>query len=139
EKQTNHLAICACICTWCSQETTGLAKRFASTLKALGNSSPGFALKPWVRVSTSFRCNSEGVATAFGFSQPCATLSELRCNLLGPLSPGLPKAQPWAEISERFQRYRAEGPNHSFVCFPLDSCQQRWLINSMEARPDKVS
>jgi hypothetical protein len=38
---------------------------FAITLKALANSSPGFALKPWVQESEEIRRNSEGVATVF--------------------------------------------------------------------------
>jgi len=39
------------------------------TLKALANSSPGFALKPWEWRACLFDRNSEGVATGFALSE----------------------------------------------------------------------
>src|SRR6266850_4411844 len=78
---------------------------YGITLKAFANSSPGFALKPWVQKTRK---------------RFLATLKELRL-LSGRESrrnsfrvassknecifPRVAKAQPWAGISERFQRY----------------------------------
>jgi hypothetical protein len=51
---------------------------------------------------TLFCRNSEGVATVFGYHD--ATLSGFASSVAGRVFPGLPKRQPWAGISERFQR-----------------------------------
>jgi hypothetical protein len=74
------------------------------TLKAFHNSSPGLALKPWGYWLRLFGCYSEGVATVLPLANDNATLSELRrrekCDQRSQGS----EAQPWAGISERFQR-----------------------------------
>jgi hypothetical protein len=62
------------------------------TLKALANSSPGFALKPWETQSL------KGLRTSQ--SQPFQSCEEF---LLTTMTQGC-EAQPWAGIRERFQR-----------------------------------
>jgi hypothetical protein len=86
---------------WCS----GLKPGY-QTLKAFANSSPGFALKPWVK-----RGHIYFVATLKELRRHCdsadgdATLSGLRLQKHSDaFFPRVAKAQPWAEISERFQR-----------------------------------
>ena len=89
--------------------------QFELTPKAVANSSPGrgphaggprgvevFALKP-LGIKHTFVCrNSEGVETIFGYRD--ATLSGFASSVNGARLPGVAKAQPWAGISERFQR-----------------------------------
>ena len=74
------------------------------TLKALANFSPGFALKPWVKNGPEILRNSEGVATVrlripTQLLQSCVFENQA-------CSPGF-QSKPWAEISQRFQRYSA--------------------------------
>ena len=74
--------------------------QFESTLKALANFSPGFALKPW-GMGCMFVCrNSEGVATASRLSQR----NPFRVCLLqmGRLFPGLPKRNPGLKLANAF-------------------------------------
>ena len=61
------------------------------TLKALANFSPGFALKSWVKEAAhEIRDSADGTQPFQGSMR----------------FPRVAKAQPWAEISERLQRYR---------------------------------
>jgi len=76
------------------------------TLKAFANSSPGFALKPWVKSAHLFRRNSEGVATGVA-NRRTATQPFQGCvfkNTRMRFSQGC-QSKLWARISERFQRY----------------------------------
>ena len=89
------------------------------TLKALANLSPGSALKPWVKKGHIYF-----VATLKELRRDCdsadgdATLSGLRLQKdSDAFFPGLHKAQPWAEISQRFQRY---------CCAPRAEC---WIFH----------
>ena len=66
-----------------------LALWLCFTLKAFANSSPRFALKPWVLTFNGRRSQP---------SQGCA----LQRNWAP--DPGLPEHNHWAEISQRFQR-----------------------------------
>ena len=75
------------------------------TLKALANVSPGFALKPWAQ-----KCTRRLFATLKGLlglrlTNTGATPSELRLREVRCVFPRVAKAQPWAGIGERFQRY----------------------------------
>jgi len=75
------------------------------TLKALANVSPGFALKPWVQ-----KCPRRLFATLKGL-RGFAVNKRRRNSFRVALSrnevrfPRVAKAQPWAGIGERFQRY----------------------------------
>ncbi len=61
--------------------------------EALANSSPGFALKPWVEGTGIIRRNSEGVASSrMGMRRP--HVFELQPE----------EFEPWAGICQRFQR-----------------------------------
>jgi hypothetical protein len=70
------------------------------TLKALANSSPGFALKPWERVGRDF-CNSEGVCGGVRYRKTFTTPSELRNLSRHSLSQGF-KANPGLELANAF-------------------------------------
>ena len=77
------------------------------TLKAFANLSPGFALKPWVKKAHLFRRNSEGVATGLRFGGRRRNpdfVGVASSKTFGCVFPRVAKAQPRAEISERFQR-----------------------------------
>ena len=72
------------------------------TLKALANFSPGFALKPWVENALrEIVRNPEGVARSINAAQ---LLQSCAFEKSDPF-PRVAKAQPWAGIGERFQRY----------------------------------
>src|SRR6266850_2499335 len=104
---------------------------YGITLKAFANSSPGFALKPWVQKTRK---------------RFLATLKELRL-LSGRESrrnsfrvassknecifPRVAKAQPWAGISERFQRYSS----HLEFSHSLGSDRVSSIIASVRVDP----
>jgi hypothetical protein len=76
----------------------------ALTLKALANFSPGFALKPWVHdLPRKFFATLKELRQALDLRGD-ATLSGLRLTNTVLLLPRVARAQPWADISERFQR-----------------------------------
>ncbi|HET9787478.1 MAG TPA: hypothetical protein VFP47_10110, partial [Pyrinomonadaceae bacterium] len=62
------------------------------TPKALANSSPGFALKPWGLRCTFVCRNSEGVERLFGYR--AATLSGFASSVNGARVPRVAKVQP---------------------------------------------
>jgi len=52
----------------------------------------------------------------FDIPLPVATPSELQLDsVLYSSNPGLPKAQPWAEISQRFQRFKISAAKNSQI------------------------
>ena len=80
------------------------AFRIRVTLKALANVSPGLALKPWVQ-----KCETRLFATLKGLRGLLVT-NERNSFRVAPSRnelrrPRVAKAQPWAGIGERFQRY----------------------------------
>jgi len=74
------------------------------TLKALANISPGFALKPWVQ-----KCPRRFFATLkglrFGVNKRRRNSFRVAPSRNQMRLPRVAKAQPWAGIGERFQRY----------------------------------
>ena len=72
------------------------------TLKALANSSPGFALKPRVKIHVSFVATLKELRRVFVYLD--ATLSGFVSSVMRHVFRRVAKAQPWAGISERFQR-----------------------------------
>ena len=75
------------------------------TLKALANVSPGFALKPWVQ-----KCPGRLFATlkglrGFAVNKRRRNSFRVAPSRNGMRFPRVAKAQPWAGIGERFQRY----------------------------------
>ena len=101
---------------------------FRITLKALANSSPGFALKPWVKESEEILRNSEGVATVL-LGRRDATPSELRVRKLERILPGF-QNKPWAGISQRFQR-NSKHFKVLFVCFS-SLCRVEFLQEALK-------
>jgi hypothetical protein len=78
-----------------------------TTLKAFANSSPGFALKPWVQKDPQeIFHNSEGVAIALHSANVDSTLSELRLREMNGCSSGLPKRNPGLELANAFSVVR---------------------------------
>src|SRR5258705_9113346 len=73
------------------------------TLKALANSSPGFALKPWVQ-----KCPGSLLATLKelrGFAvnkRPAQLLQSCAFKKWDPFFPGLPKRNPGLELANAF-------------------------------------
>jgi len=82
------------------------ASKNGVTLKALANVSPRFALKPWVQ-----KCLRRLFATLKGLRGfLCVTNAGRNSFRVAPSKnemrfPRVTKAQPWAGIGERFQRY----------------------------------
>jgi len=76
------------------------------TLKALANSSPGFALKPWEKGACLFRRNPEGVAMGLRWvcDQRAATQPLQGCAMrkMTFVIPGLPKLNPGLELANTF-------------------------------------
>jgi hypothetical protein len=75
------------------------------TLKALANVSPGFALKPWVQ-----KCPRRLFATLKGLRGFAVNKRRRNSFKVAPSRnelrvPWVAKAQPWAGIGQRFQRY----------------------------------
>jgi hypothetical protein len=75
------------------------------TLKALANISPGFALKPWVQ-----KYPGRLFATLTGLRGSAVNKRRRNSFRVAPSRNGMrfprvAKAQPWAGIGERFQRY----------------------------------
>ena len=78
----------------------GKLKVRRTTLKAFANSSPGFALKPWVQKTRK---------KFFATLKPTngdATLSELRLLEINACSPGLPKRNPGLQLANAFSVVR---------------------------------
>jgi hypothetical protein len=78
-----------------------LAGLSGTTLKAFANSSPGFALKPWVQ-----KTRKNFFATLKELRNGDATLSELRLLEMNACSPGLPKRNPGLELANAFSVVR---------------------------------
>jgi hypothetical protein len=81
------------------------ASKNGLTLKALANVSPGFALKPWVQ-----KCLRRFFATLKGLRGFVVNKRRRNSFRVAPSRnemrfPRVGKAQPWAGIGERFQRY----------------------------------
>jgi hypothetical protein len=74
------------------------------TLKALANVSPGFALKPWVQKREEIVCNPERGCSALRYQRQRNSF-KVAPSRNGIRFPRVAKAQPWAGIGERFQRY----------------------------------
>src|SRR5712671_3312114 len=72
-----------------------------TTLKAFANSSPGFALKPWVQ-----KTRKNFFPTLKELRNGDATLSELRLLEMNACSPGLPKRNPGLELANAFSVVR---------------------------------
>ena len=107
------------------------AKFMEITLKALANSSPGFALKRWV-----LKWRKRFFATLKELRRRLR-IGERRCNpdFVGVLlqhncvcDPRVAKAQPWAGIGERCQRYKMEG--YCFETKPSSSDGYRVVLRS---------
>ena len=79
--------------------------RCFETLKALANFSPGFALKPWVIVvGNKFFATLKGLRRPLRFPDLRRNPFRVATTSKHILIPRVAKAQPWAEISQRFQR-----------------------------------
>lgn len=81
------------------------ARKNRVTLKALANVSPGFALKPWVQ-----KCSGRLFATlkglrGFAVNKRRRNSFRVASSRNGMRFPRVATAQPWAGISQRFQRY----------------------------------
>src|SRR6267142_465519 len=89
-------------------DTVGKLDVLRITLKALANVSPGFALKPWVQ-----KCPRRLFATLKGLRGFPVSKHRRNSFRVAPSRnemtvPRVTKAQPWAGIGERFQRYSIE-------------------------------
>jgi hypothetical protein len=74
------------------------------TLKALANSSPGFALKPWVQnAAIDFIATLKELRLLCGLRTATQPFQGCVFKKLGMRSPGF-QSKPWAGICERFQR-----------------------------------
>ena len=94
------------VTSWLAVVTNRRRKTLSTTLKAFANSSPGFALKPWVaEMQQEFPRNSEGVANALPWACGDATPSELFLETIG-IYPGLPKPNPGLELANAFSVVR---------------------------------
>jgi hypothetical protein len=69
------------------------------TLKALANSSPGFALKPWGKMHAGFVATLKELRRVFGYP---ATLSGFMSFVMRPVFPGLPKRNPGLKLANAF-------------------------------------
>ena len=83
-----------------SEEGTGTGAVLNLTPRALANSSPGSALKPWGKDARLFCRNSEGVETVFGYRD--ATLSGFASSVNGARLPRVAKAHPGLELANAF-------------------------------------
>ena len=74
-----------------------------NTLKALASSSPGFALKPWVRRGRKKTLrNSEGIAKSFAVKKPRRNSFRFASSRNECVFPGLPKRNPGLELANAF-------------------------------------
>jgi hypothetical protein len=92
------------------------------TLKALANVSPGFALKPWVQKFTRrLFANLKGLR-GFAVNKRRRNSFRVAPSRNEMRFPRVAKAQPWAGIGERFQRYSfpigflKSGYHFDFLC-----------------------
>lgn len=73
------------------------------TLKALANSSPGFALKPWDEMHLFHgSATLKGLRRGSPLGKQSQLLQSCEKSLEHFLNPGL--QQPWARVRQRFQR-----------------------------------
>jgi hypothetical protein len=74
------------------------------TLKALANFSPGL-LQPWViDIKNKSFATLKGLRRLFRFQTATQPFQGCVFHLIGSVIPRVAKAQPWAKVSERFQR-----------------------------------
>jgi hypothetical protein len=78
------------------------------TLKALANVSPGFALKPWVQTKPGRLFATLKGLRGFAVNKRLRNSFRVGPSRNGIRFPRVAKAQPWAGIGERFQRYSFE-------------------------------
>jgi len=86
------------------------------TLKAFANSNPGLRFSnPGITNALRDLRNSEGVANGPRYEWLPQPFSGLRLNKNYTGVPRAAKAQPWADISQRFQRYFDFGGMSDFL------------------------